>query len=73
MSKRPRTVLIDLDQLSGALTVLGNWDLTGPITFVMIRDLINAIQAAVIQEPERDECHSATPPKSSSEKSETEQ
>jgi hypothetical protein len=71
--RQPATALVDVEQLNKALTVLGNMNLTGPITYVMIDNVIQGVRAALIEEPRKEEeCQpSDTPQKNSSEKSET--
>ena len=71
--RQPTTALVDVEQLNKALTVLGNMNLTGPITYVMIDNVIQGVRAALIEEPRKEEeCQpSDTPQKNSSEKSET--
>lgn len=71
----PRTALVDVEQLNKALTSLGNMDLSGPITYVTIDNIIQGVRASLISpEAEKEEaCPSDTQQKSSSPKSETEQ
>jgi len=49
-------------------------NLSGPITYIMIDNVIQGVRAALIEEPRKEEeCQpSDTPQKNSSEKSETE-
>jgi len=71
---QPTTALVDVEQLNKALTLLGTMNLSGPITYVMIDNIIQGVRAALIEEPQKEEeCQpSDTPQKNSSEKSETE-
>ena len=73
--RQPATALVDIEQLNKALTLLGNMNLSGPITYVMIDNVIQGVRAALIEEPAKEEkCQpSDTLQKNSSEKSETEQ
>jgi len=73
--KQPRTALVDVEQLNKALTCLGNMDLSGPISYVMIDNVIRGVRSSIMEEPRKEEkCRpSDTPQKNSSEKSETEQ
>ncbi len=75
MILQPTTALVDVEQLNKALTLLGNMNLSGPITYIMIDNVIQGVRAALIEEPRKEEqCQpSDTPQKNSSEKSETEQ
>lgn len=68
---KPRTALVDVDKMEQALTLLGNMDLSGPITYVKIFQIISGVRSAIIEEPEKEPCPSATRQKSSSPKSET--
>lgn len=73
MIPQPTTALVDVEQLNKALTLLGNMNLSGPITYIMIDNVIRGVRAALIEEPRKEEeCRpSDTPQSSSSEKSET--
>ncbi|MCK5652769.1 MAG: hypothetical protein KAJ42_15370 [Gemmatimonadetes bacterium] len=75
MIRQPETALVDVQQLNKALTLLGTMDLSGPITYVSIDNIIQGVRAALIEEPRKEEkCQpSDTPQSNSSEKSETEQ
>lgn len=75
MIRQPTTALVDVDQLNKALTLLGNMNLSGPITYCMVDTVIQGVRSALIEEPRKEEkCPpSDTPQSSSSEKSETEQ
>lgn len=70
---QPVTALVDVEQLNKALTLLGNMNLSGPITYIMIDNVIQGVRAALIEEPRKEEeCRpSDTPQKNSSEKSGT--
>lgn len=73
-----RTGLVDLDQIDRALTALGNMNLSGPITYCMIHNVIQGVRAALITTeqtaPAKEEpCRSDTPQKNSSRKSATEE
>ena len=73
MIPQPATALVDVEQLNKALTLLANMNLSGPITYIMIDNVIQGVRAALIEEPRKEEeCQpSDTPQKNSSEKSET--